>query len=249
MLRRLIVALFFVFTLVVNISFVNEIQSQNDSICSQNQIVEVTNVSSYNDFEDEQQQEVIVEVAYTFDTNFETSAIQITMDKADTEKLIAERAHAPPVKISFGSIVEARDRFFSDLERAADRTVDRTRHRIIRDTQRNIERRVNDHIRDQAELLDPESRTYQEFKLKKIINSLPYGKTRILVQGSIDAYAPDCVFIERKAIRLFERMIAEYSNIVIENDCYKKGRNGRRGQWVGFDVLKTDNANDIIVTR
>lgn len=208
MLRRLIVALFFVFTLVVNISFVNEIQSQND-------------------FEAKQQQEVMVEVAYTFDNNFETSAVQI----------------------SFGSIVEARDRFFSDLERAADRTVDRTRHRIIRDTQRNIERRVNDHIRDQAELLDPESRTYQEFKIKNIINSLPYGKTRILVQGSIDAYAPDCVFIERKQIRLFERMIAEYSNIVIENDCFKKGRNGRRGQWVGFDVLKTDNANDIIVTR
>lgn len=250
MLRKLVVTLVFMLALVgVNFNIVNDVH-QSD-ISYNHQVVEVADTSSIDLADEIQDQEVVVEVATTLNISFEESNIQVVSQKAHTSREIVAKAHAPPtIAISLGSTAEARDRFFRDLSREADRTVDRVRDRIINDTQRNIERRIDDHIRDQSELLDPNSRTYQEYKCKNIINSLPYGYTRILVQGSVDAYnAPGCVFIERHTVRLFERMLAKYSNIVIVNDCYKMGRNGRYGDWIGFDIRKVENVNDIIVTR
>ena len=182
--------------------------------------------------------------------SFLVTMIGVNIDFVNTQAHSSDQIVVSSCDISLGSTAEARDRIFSDFDRASRRVANRTRDRIVRETERNIQRRIDDHIRDQAELLDPNSRTYQEYKCKNLLNSLPYGVTRVLVQGSIDTVnAPGCVFLERRTIRLLERMISEYSNVVIENDCYKKGRNNRRGEWIGFDILKAVDANEIIVTQ
>lgn len=254
-LKNLVVFFAFVLTMFgFSINF-NEVRVDQELSYTTEQIVAVvdntSSTSTFNiNFEDNQEVDIALATS-TFMVDFETSNVVVENEKAIAKAEVVERAHAPPTfEIGFTfKKAEARDRIFRDIDRASRRVADRTRDRIVRDTEHNIQRRINDHIRDQAELLDPSSRTYQEFKCKNLINSLPYGVTRVLVQGSIDsAHAPGCVFLERQHMRLLERIIRDYSNVVIANDCYKMARNGRRGEWIGYDIQKVYDANEIIVT-
>lgn len=105
---------------------------------------------------------------------------------------------------------------------------------------------VYDFMYRSSRLMDKNSWEYQEHVTKTILNTMPFGKIRFLMQSTMGTQrTPGVIYLEPNILYAMENAIGNYSNVAITNPCFK----GKNGPWIGFDVVKSEDPNDLVVTE